>query len=244
MPEPLREFTRKELAGANGAGGQPAYLVYQGKVFDVSQSRLWESGQHMGLHQAGADLTREIDDAPHGEEVLERYPQVGVVKKEEQQSQVARPNALFRLLDRFPILKRHPHPMLVHFPLVFMLSATGFNLLYLFTGHKPFEVTGLHCLVGGVLFTPLAMITGLFTWWLNYQARLLKAVIIKMILAPLLLSVGTLAFLWRLAEPGILDHLHGGALVYLSLIILLTPLAVTIGWYGATLTFPLHEEGE
>jgi hypothetical protein len=31
-------------------------------------------------------------------------------------------------------------------------------------------------------------------------------------------------------------------LVYLLLIVLLAPLVATIGWFGAQITFPLHED--
>ena len=40
------------------------------------------------------------------------------------------PPALARLLERFPQLRRRPHAMLAHFPIVFLLSATCFSLLY------------------------------------------------------------------------------------------------------------------
>src|SRR5512135_2384199 len=70
-----RKFTPQDLAANNGSAGRPVYIAFQGKVYDVSGSDLWEGGQHMGAHAAGADLTGEFADAPHGEEVFERYPQ-------------------------------------------------------------------------------------------------------------------------------------------------------------------------
>ena len=45
-------------------------------------SGLWAGGEHMAGHFAGADLSAEFPEAPHGEEVFERYPQVGVLKIE------------------------------------------------------------------------------------------------------------------------------------------------------------------
>ena len=70
--EEVRTFTRKELEEHTGKNGKPAYIAYQGKVYDVSQSDLWSSGEHMGLHEPGKDLTDELELAPHREEVLER----------------------------------------------------------------------------------------------------------------------------------------------------------------------------
>ncbi len=80
MPENLKEFTFEELARFNGAQGAPVYIAFRGRVYDVSGSGLWEGGEHMASHLAGRDLTDEFAEAPHGEEVFERYPQVGVLK--------------------------------------------------------------------------------------------------------------------------------------------------------------------
>jgi len=240
-----KEFTLEELAAADGTDGKPVYIAYQGRVFDVSQSPLWGGGGHMDRHRAGQDLTGEFADAPHGLEVFERYPQVGVLQTPAaapEAPETAIPVWVSRLLQRFPILTRHPHPMLVHFPIVFMIAATAFNILYLLTGRKSFELTALNCLGGGVLFTPAAMLTGLFSWWLNYQARRLRPVVIKLILSPILLACGLLAFTWRLVNPEIMESTGPWHIVYMLLIFVLAPLVVTIGWYGAQITFPLHEE--
>jgi predicted heme/steroid binding protein/uncharacterized membrane protein len=245
----LMEFTPAELAEKNGSNGRPVYIVFQGKVYDVSGSALWEGGSHMGAHNAAADLTGEFEDAPHGEEVFERYPQVGVVREEETvpetpEVQLSAARAFWlRQVHRVPLLRRHPHPMVVHFPIVFMIATTVFTLLYLCTGIRSFEVTGFHCLAGGVLFTPVAMVTGWFTWWLNYESRLLPPVVIKLILSPILLLVGAGAWVWRFLNPEILVDLRDWpSLVYLALICSLSPLVGLIGAYGAVLTFPLHHE--
>jgi predicted heme/steroid binding protein len=73
----LRKFTIKELEEYNGKNGKPAYAAYKGKVYDLSQSSLWSGGEHMGMHQAGKDLTEELELAPHGQENLERVKLVG-----------------------------------------------------------------------------------------------------------------------------------------------------------------------
>ena len=77
----MREYTLEEIAKANGKGGAPALFVFDGKVYDVSKSDLWMDGDHQEMHNAGRDLTAEMADAPHDEDVLKRYPVVGVLKK-------------------------------------------------------------------------------------------------------------------------------------------------------------------
>jgi predicted heme/steroid binding protein len=72
-----RKFTSKELEEHDGKEGKPAYIAYQGKVYDISGSDLWRDGEHMGMHQAGKDLTEELELAPHREEMLERVKLVG-----------------------------------------------------------------------------------------------------------------------------------------------------------------------
>lgn len=73
----MRAFTKDELARYDGREGRPAYVAYQGKVYDVSKSFLWKMGKHQAFHQAGCDLTAAIGDAPHGPELLGRFPIVG-----------------------------------------------------------------------------------------------------------------------------------------------------------------------
>jgi predicted heme/steroid binding protein/uncharacterized membrane protein len=237
----MKEFDLEELQQYDGKDGRPAYVVHQGRIIDVSQSALWKGGLHMRRHQAGNDLTTDIQAAPHGLEVLERYPQVGIVKKEKAMERKI-PGALAWLLKTVPMLRRHPHPMTVHFPIVFMLSTSMFTILFLITGIKAFEITAFHCLGGGLLFTPVAIMTGLYTWWLNYMARPMKATTIKKWLSTCLFLLQIIAFLWRLKVPGILDAYSIGGLVYFLIILLFTPMVSVIGWYGASMTFPVEKD--
>jgi len=236
----MREFDLESLKEYNGKDGKPVYVAHQGKVYDVSGSRFWKTGIHMKRHPSGKDLTADITAAPHGPDVLERYPQVGILKTEKA-AEKAMPGWLEALLKKFPILRRHPHPMVVHFPIAFLFSTALFNLLYLFTGYRPFEATALHCLGGGVLFIPVAVITGFFTWWLNYAARPSKGIKIKIYCSLLLFGVTLIVFIWRLVSPEVLSSFRGGSLIYLILICSLIPLVTVIGWYGAKMTFPIEE---
>jgi predicted heme/steroid binding protein/uncharacterized membrane protein len=237
----MKEFDADSLSDFDGKDGRPVYIAYRGKVYDVSQSAMWKGGWHMKRHSAGLDLASEFPAAPHGEEVFERYPQVGILK---QKTELERPIPAFlsSLIERFPFLERHPHPMTVHFPIVFLLSVVFFDALYLLTGVDSFKSTALHCLIGGVLFMPVGMLTGLFTWWLNYLAKPLKPVTLKIILSSILLIAAAGALLWKIFEPGILE-IHGIArIIYLILILSFVPLVSIVGWLGATLTFPIERK--
>ncbi len=206
MAEPeLKEFDGAALGECDGSGSKPACVAVDGSVYDVSGSKLWKGGQHMKRHRAGRDLSGDIAAAPHGKEVLERVPCVGTMKKEAAVEQPM-PAWLAGLLEKIPFLRRHPHPMVVHFPIVFMYSAAFFNVLYMITGEKSFEMTAFYCLAGGILFTPPAMITGWFTWWLNYMAKPMGPVTIKNM--ALLAAAGGLDCGLRLA-PLRAGH-HGG----------------------------------
>jgi predicted heme/steroid binding protein len=74
-----KEYTLKELAEYNGKNGK-TYVAYQGKVYDVSNSYSWKGGIHKG-HNAGKDLTEEINKAPHRPEIIKGFPVVGTLKK-------------------------------------------------------------------------------------------------------------------------------------------------------------------
>ena len=235
----MKEFDLKALEQFNGEEEQPVYVAYKGKVFDVSDSKLWKGGLHMKRHHAGKDLTTDIKGAPHGPEFLERFTQVGTLKQEAEEREI--PAVLSWLLARAPMLRRHPHPMTVHFPIVFMFSTTIFNILYLITGAKSFELTALHCLGAGILFIPVAIITGFYTWWLNYMAKPTRAVSIKRFVSIFMFVVAVVAFVWRLVAPDILDSWGLSSVIYLVLVLSFLPLVTVIGWFGAQLTFPIEK---
>lgn len=238
----MKEIDRTELAANNGTNGKPLWVAYQGKVFDLSESVLWEGGEHMGNHNAGGDLTKELGDAPHGPEMLERFPQIGLLKdrnglvslKEEVSAR-----SLPDLFTRFPILKRHPHPMTVHFPIVLGIFAPLLIILFFIFDNPGFELASFYCLGAGLVFIPVAMITGYITWRVNYGGRPIRAVTIKKTLSVMLLLFDVAAFAWRFADPGISRHITGAGAFYFVLVLLLMPIVAVTGWYGATLTFPL-----
>jgi len=76
-----KRFTRDELAEYDGRDGAAAYVAYNGRVYDVTDSPMWEDGEHEFEHEAGADLTDEMENAPHGKESMNDFPVVGYLEE-------------------------------------------------------------------------------------------------------------------------------------------------------------------
>ena len=72
----MKRITKNQLALRNGQDREEIWVALEGKVYDVSESRLWRDGKHYE-HWAGQDLTNELKDAPHTERVFGKFVQVG-----------------------------------------------------------------------------------------------------------------------------------------------------------------------
>jgi len=61
----MKVFSEKELVQYNWKGGAPAYVAFNGRVYDVPKSFTWKDGKHQALHRAGEDLTDTLKKASH-----------------------------------------------------------------------------------------------------------------------------------------------------------------------------------
>ena len=231
----MKEITSEELISFNGKDGRPVYIAFQGKIYDVSKSPLWSKGLHMNRHPSGKDLSGEISAAPHGTEVFERYPQVGILKKGPAEELKHLPPMVQNFLERFPVAKRHPHPMVVHFPIAFLMGVSLFVLLHLLFENPFFETISFYLLILGSLSSPFAMATGLFTWWVNYRLKLTHFVKRKIQLSILLLIFEIILIIWRSSNQEISNP------IYFIGVLLLTPIVALLGYYGGQMTFPTEK---
>jgi predicted heme/steroid binding protein/uncharacterized membrane protein len=235
----MKEMGGEDLKRMNGKDGNPVCVAFQGKVYDVSQSDLWKTGTHMGRHASGQDLTKEIEAAPHGPEVLEKFPQVGTLK-EAAPSVRAKPLPRFlqKAFDRYPLLRRQPHPMTVHFPIAFLMATPLFLILFALTRNNSFETTSFYMLCLGALGSAAAMATGFFAWWVNYGAIPTTYIKYKILLSILLLTVAGFLVIWRFVDPVILTQWGNLWWVYAILIFSLVPLVTLLGHLGGKMVFP------
>lgn len=72
----MPKYTKAQLALRNGQDRDEIWVAYLGKVYDVTNSRLWRNGKHYE-HWAGQDLTPELADAPHTQSVFDKFVQIG-----------------------------------------------------------------------------------------------------------------------------------------------------------------------
>ncbi len=73
-------FTLDDLKLYDGQDGNPAYVAYEGIVYDVTNADKWKDGKHESGIVAGIDLTDLMSDSPHGVRVLENIPVVGTLE--------------------------------------------------------------------------------------------------------------------------------------------------------------------
>lgn len=71
----MEKFTEVTLAKFDGQNGRPAYIAVDGIVYNVSEH--YNKKKH---YTPGKDITEDFKYAPHGKEVLEHLPKVGIYK--------------------------------------------------------------------------------------------------------------------------------------------------------------------
>jgi predicted heme/steroid binding protein len=74
----MNKYTSEELRLRNGVLLPETWVAYKGKIYDVSSSPLFKGGKHYRLY-TGQDLTMEMENAPHLEDVLGKFQQIGVL---------------------------------------------------------------------------------------------------------------------------------------------------------------------
>ncbi len=75
----LPSYTKIQLALRNGQDKPEIWVAFEGRIYDVSASKLWRKGKHYE-HWAGQDLTDELKDAPHSQQVFEKFNVIGLLK--------------------------------------------------------------------------------------------------------------------------------------------------------------------
>lgn len=228
-----RVFSEEELKQFDGQEGRPAYVVYQGQVYDVSQSKLWRQGTHVRRHHAGSDLTGDLAAAPHDKAVLERehITRVGRLAVPTQEEEKEHP-----LLDFY--FDQHPHPVAVHFPVALTIVAAVLLIIYLLTGQRTFEEGAYHLLWGIAITAPLSILSGAISWHFNYGRKFTPNFRGKIGLGSTLVILDVIALTLRASNQNILANREGLGWLYFALVMAMVPVVAILGRIGALISFP------
>ncbi len=147
------------------------------------------------------------------------------------------PPVVRKLLERFPLLKREPHLVTIHFALVFPMAVPLFNILYLLRPKREaFEKTAFYMLALGALAAPVAICTGLFTWWLNFKARPTGPIKVKIAVSLALEADLLVLLVWRLGDEEIMRVSSRSRLIYFALSLVMPALTTVLGHVGGRLS--------
>ncbi len=228
-------YTAEELRSGNGRDGHPILFAYEGKVYEIApESKLWKNGYHMSRHLAGADLTKDMEDSPHGVDVLSRAKLVGELAAGPLTSIEPPPRWVALLLSK------HPHPISSHFPTALSVAAALFSIVSILFDARILELTSVLDLIVAALVMPFTILTGYLSWRYNYQRRNsfeFKGKILLSVLLPFSM-LGSLYFfgyqyLFTGSYPAGPIHV-----IYYVLVISTALNVVVLGYFGGRITFP------
>lgn len=232
----VKRLSWEELKKSTGKEGKRALLSVDGKVYDVTSSRLWRNGKHMNSHLAGNDLSEEIQVAPHGYEVLERVELVGEIDQTSvgpnRDDQTRPPEAVASFLSL------HPHPISVHFPIALSVTAALFTLLNLFYNNESLQTAAFYNLCCAALALPVSIFTGLLSQRFNYGGRWNRFLRWKFRLSLLFAALLATALSIRIVILKSTNIEGPWFWVYTSIVIGLAPVVASIGYLGGRITFP------
>ncbi|MCB4204760.1 cytochrome b5 [Deferribacterales bacterium Es71-Z0220] len=223
---------REEVKKFNGKDGQPAYIIYKDKVYDVTNSRLWKNGVHMNRHKAGEDMTDFISMAPHGDDLLKRDNIKYVCDVEPEEIIPDKKDNLRRIYAKY-----HPHPVFIHYPMGILYFGAFMLLLYIITKNQSFEQTAFYSLICGTLSIFPAVASGIFSWWLNYEMTMTKIFKNKLTFSIILTAICVLLSIIRLSNPEIISS-PGLFAFYCLLYFISIPVLTLIAYNGGKITWP------
>jgi uncharacterized membrane protein len=199
------------------------------KQFNRSRLNLYLSGMHVSNEGEFGPYERQD---PTSFKLVRYYPESG-------EPPAGLRGKVEEWLYRHPFFRRHPHPAVVHFPLGLLMVAALFEFLALATASHRTEWAAYCCLIVGMLSVPVAIMTGYFTWWINYVGLESSLILVKRHLAWVALVLAVFGVLLRsfiIKEPLQIRNFY--VLTYVAVLLVLASIISIVGFLGGELTFP------
>lgn len=229
-------MTKSELKLHNGKNGAKAFVAFEGKIYDVTDSHHWKNGEHKGMHSAGLDLTQMMKNAPHSSEVFKDFLVVGTLEEDDSITEYTSDD-LYKKSLRAWYKKYHPHPMIVHFPIVLHLFASVFDLIFFVTPKDSYATIIFYTFFVATIFGLIAMIPGLLSWWINYGLSKSKPFVIKIIVSIVTLLLGLIGITIYVQNPSIVHEISFLGITYHFIILLTGVNVIVLGYYGGKITW-------
>lgn len=231
-------FSLDELKNYDGKNDRKAFVAVDGLVYDLTNSPLWEQGEHMSKVSAGRDLSLELKKiSPHKKDVLDKFEIVGVLEGYENLLEKKDENIKIdesTHKSRFHYLS-HIHPFLVHFPIVFFPFSFFFGLLSVIFSSKTFYLISFYMLFLGTFFSFFALFSGFLAWKIRLKYAKIQEIRFKIILSILLILISVPTLLYEFL---FLITLKSSNIIFLFSLFLLTVLVLVIGFLGGKIDFP------
>ena len=228
----MSTISLEELVKNDGRGENPAFVAVNDEVYDLSASPFWKYGEHMAEHYAGCDLTEALKRAPHGIEMLERYQKIG---KLESAAEASKKNAPSIPWWASTVISMRLHPMFIHFPQAFLISAPIFLTLFYAVKYPDFERTAFFLMVAGFFMAIPAAITGFIHWRFKFTGESRPAFKLKIALSALLILLAAITVGVHIGKGKIShEELSAGMLIlyWVQLFI-----AIALGKAGGSIVF-------
>jgi predicted heme/steroid binding protein/uncharacterized membrane protein len=231
----MKKIDKDELERGTGTDDNPALVAVDGKVYDVTSSKMWKKGVHVKTHKAGQELSQAIEAAPHGREVFEAFEPIGELEETEETEEAGPPKPP-AVIER--ILDEHPHPISVHFPIALSIVGALSMFLFLVLRKESFELFTLYCITLAALAAPVSIATGLLSWYYNYNAVWTHIYRVKTTLSVFLVvfqltALGVRVFAFD--GPDLGAPLYW---LYVGLALAMAPTVMGLGYFGGKITFP------
>ncbi len=127
--------------------------------------------------------------------------------------------------------------MIIHFPIALHYFSAAADVLFLANPSKEYEAAVFLSFLIATVMGFVALITGVFSWWINYDFSMSRAFVIKLIGALFTLTVGLVPLLQKFTNPDVPFSTGLDGITYHA-IIFITVISITIvGYYGGKITW-------
>lgn len=131
----------------------------------------------------------------------------------------------------------HPHPMAVHFPIALHYFSAFADILFLAHPSTEYGAAVFLSFLIATVMGFVALIVGVFSWWINYNLVTSKVFVIKLIGALFTLFIGLIPIVQKFLNTDVPFSTGMDGLIYHA-IIFITVVSVTIvGYYGGKITW-------